>query len=74
MLHTIRSHARQIVLSVLGSALVVVFAALVWPTPYRYATIHMGDSILPVRISRVTGEAQYLNLYGWQRMWPGRRP
>lgn len=50
---------------------VVLFACFGWPTPYRYdrMSVHGGISY-PVRISRITGEAQYLTPIGWRDMAP----
>ncbi|MBI5168584.1 MAG: hypothetical protein HZA61_03760 [Candidatus Eisenbacteria bacterium] len=41
-------------------ALLGVFAAYVWPTPYRYDHMTVDGNIVPVRIHRVTGEADML--------------
>lgn len=50
----------------------LVFGWLVWPTPYRYLTWHSNDYTAPVRISRVTGRADFLAPDGWRRMGPPR--
>lgn len=38
----------------------------VWPTPYRYDHIHIGSSVFPVRIHRLTGKTEILLPRGWQ--------
>ncbi len=40
----------------------VPFAIYVWPTKYAYDQIKLGDSQFPVRIHRMTGEAEFLTL------------
>lgn len=36
------------------------FAAVVWPTPYRYDHVSLDGDVYPVRINRVTGDADML--------------
>lgn len=48
--------------------IVVMFASFVWPTLYRYDHLTLGDSRVPVRINRFTGNAQLLYVYGWVKM------
>jgi hypothetical protein len=43
---------------------VLLFAWLVWPTPYRYITV---DREL-IRVSRITGVASRLTTVGWYVM------
>jgi len=42
----------------------MMFYLLVWPTLYRYD--HLGN--YPVRINRVTGDAEMLRPEGWAEM------
>ena len=42
------------------TALLVAFAAYVWPTPWRYDHMTVGDDTYPVRIHRITGHADVL--------------
>ena len=58
---------RQIAILV-GLVLVFLFGWLVWPTPYRYDTI--GTAHIPIRIDRLTGEAERLTGEGWVRLAP----
>lgn len=60
----------------------VALAFFVWPTPYRYDRIvgPRGQSF-PVRVNRVTGNAEMLSVEGWQplhstskNLSPPRRP
>lgn len=40
------------------TAVLVAFAVLVWPTPYRYDHFKRGVIEMPVRINRFTGRAE----------------
>lgn len=68
MLQALRIHAVKLLVGVL----ILLLAAFVWPTPYHYLTWHTGDFTTPVRISRFTGQADYLLPDGWRRMAPQR--
>ena len=43
---------------------VLLFAWLVWPTPYRYIAVRHEL----IRVSRITGEASRLTTVGWYAM------
>lgn len=60
---------RQKALVIAGLVLLFLFGATVWPTLYRYDHITAGYS-RPVRIHRLTGQAEQLTLQGWRRMAP----
>ncbi|NOT35479.1 MAG: hypothetical protein HOP12_15140 [Candidatus Eisenbacteria bacterium] len=48
------------------------FLFAVWPTPWRHTHITLEDGTYPVRIHRVTGEAQMLTPEdGWWQMGSG---
>jgi hypothetical protein len=50
------------------------FGWYVWPTPYRYDHIQLkAELLVPVRINRMTGEAEMLYTSGWQDMSPNVR-
>lgn len=55
---------RSIVVALVASVIVFVFAWLIWPTPYRYFTLH-EPAIRPARVQRFTGQTEVLTLYGW---------
>ncbi len=38
----------------------LLFGWFVWPTPHRYDQIGWGQSSFPVRIDRLTGDAEWL--------------
>ena len=42
------------------------FAVYVWPTKYAYDRLKVGESDFPVRIHRVTSDADYLTPAGWR--------
>src|SRR5262245_65764269 len=44
----------------------VPFAIFVWPTKYAYDHLKVGESDFPVRIHRVTSDADYLTPTGWR--------
>jgi hypothetical protein len=45
---------------------VTVFAAFVWPTPYRYDHLQAGVWPLLIRVNRFTGQVeQWTNKRGW---------
>jgi hypothetical protein len=44
---------------------ILAFAAFVWPTAYRYDHMKSGETSLPVRVHRITGETEILNRSGW---------
>lgn len=48
----------------LAVAALAALAYFVWPTPWRYDRIRE----LPVRIHRITGDAEMLTPSGWQPM------
>ena len=61
---------------VLLMALAAAFFIWVGPTPWRYTSVSLEDGTFPVRIHRVTGEAQMLTPDdGWYPMGddPGSR-
>lgn len=45
---------------------VILLAAFVWPTIYRYDHMNYGGNLLPVRVHRVTGKTEILYPSGWQ--------
>ena len=47
--------------------IVVLFAAFVWPTKWRYDKMR-SDRDYIVRINRVTGTAQILGSEGWETL------
>ena len=42
------------------------FAIYVWPTKYAYNRLKVGESDFPVRIHRLTSDADYLTPTGWR--------
>jgi hypothetical protein len=54
---------RQKIVLIAVAAVVVVLAVTVWPTRYRYDHVNLGESVLPVRIDRLSGRTEIL--YGW---------
>ena len=44
-----------------------IFAITVWPTWYRYDHITLGQTTLPVRTNRFTGQSEVLYTTGWQK-------
>jgi hypothetical protein len=56
-------------------AAAIPFAIHVWPTKYRYDRIRLGEGYeFPVRIHRVTGDAERLTpSEGWRPLHPVRR-
>ena len=48
------------------------FAIYVWPTKYAYDHIKLGDSQFPVRIHRLTSEADFLTPAGWKPLKQGQ--
>lgn len=53
--------------SVVGLIIVMFAGLLVWPTLYRYDRLEANGGSRPVRIHRLSGEAEYLTLSGWKR-------
>jgi hypothetical protein len=49
----------------------VPFAVYVWPTKYAYDYIKLGEAQFPVRIHRLTGDAEQLTPAGWRPLKPG---
>jgi hypothetical protein len=50
------------------------FAVYIWPTKYRYDRIRLGEGYeFPVRIDRLTGEAEHLTAVGWRPLSAPRR-
>ena len=47
------------------------FAIYVWPTKYAYDQIKLGEAQFPVRIHRITGNAEQLTPAGWRPLRPG---
>src|SRR5262245_12487017 len=66
-----RSSTMQRFITILILVATVPFAIYVWPTKYAYDQIKLGDSQFPVRIHRLTGEADFLTLAGWRPLKPG---
>jgi hypothetical protein len=55
------------VLALVVACVLGAFAFGVWPTLYRYDRLKVGNSEVPVRIHRFTGDTHVLGAYGWQR-------
>jgi hypothetical protein len=53
----------------LGVILIAVLAVYVWPTPYRYYTIHQGQSELSVKEHRFNGKVWVFGPTGWTRRY-----
>jgi hypothetical protein len=51
-------------------AVVAAFLAYGWPSLYRYDHISIDGDVYPVRIHRVTGDADMLTSDGWVPMAP----
>lgn len=48
------------------SVLVVLFMAVVWPTPYRYDILKFNDVQVIVKTNRFTGQSQVFSpVTGW---------
>jgi len=47
---------------------ILLFAWLIWPTPYYYDQIKMKDNVFPVRINRLTNAADVLYPTGWKNL------
>jgi len=50
---------------ILLSLVVILFAAFVWPTAYRYFPMSSSEIKTTARINRFTGHAEVLTLTGW---------
>ena len=50
----------RVILAVVVLSLLVLFAAFVWPTRYRYDHMTVDGDVVPVRIDRVNGDADML--------------
>ncbi len=61
-----RGDRKRRLLAILLFAVIFYIAVFVWPTAWRYHQV--GNT--PMRTNRVTGEAEYLNLQGWQPVLP----
>lgn len=55
-----RTRALISLLVVVGFVAVIAFGWFVWPTPYRYDHLPVGDSSFPARIGRLTNIAEVL--------------
>jgi hypothetical protein len=55
----------------LALVLAVLFALLVWPTPYQYQHLDKGYGLGLVRINRITGRLDVLTWSGWDCRNPG---
>lgn len=51
---------RRFVSVTLALLLLALFAAFVWPTPWRFDHMTVDGNVVPVRIHRVTGSADML--------------
>jgi len=60
----IMSGKLRIIIPIIVLTILVLFAAFVWPTIYRYDRFH-GTV---VRINRFTGASEVLSGYGWHKM------
>lgn len=56
--------SRALILSILA----IFFFWFVWPTPYHFTEMKVGNNVLPVRINRITGETEMLYPTGWGRL------
>jgi hypothetical protein len=51
----------------LTAPIVLLLAAFfIWPTPYAYRQVALGESLYNVRISRMSGSTQMLRTWGWE--------
>src|SRR5262245_1582146 len=48
------------------------FAIFVWPTKYAYDRLKLGEADFPVRIHRLTGDAEQLTPVGWRPLKQGQ--
>jgi len=48
------------------------FAIYVWPTKYAYDRLKLGEADFPVRMHRLTGDAEQLTPVGWRPLKPGQ--
>jgi len=63
--------ARRILMWLVLLALALAFVAYVWPTRYRYDHVLTDNEDYPVRIDRLTGDAEMLTPDdGWVPMGP----
>jgi hypothetical protein len=66
--------ARRILVWLVVLALAWAVVVYVWPTRYRYNHVLTDNEEYPVRIDRVTGDAEMLTPDdGWVPMGPARR-
>ncbi len=63
-----RNHPWRIFRSFGLSSLVVLVVLFIWPTRYRYDKMVLGERTLPVRIDRLSGNAEMLMTDGWRSM------
>jgi hypothetical protein len=64
--------SRGVMLGAVALALLVLWFG--WPTPYRYDHWRYDGDEYPVRISRVTGNAEFLSRVGWRPLRAPRQP
>lgn len=55
-----------IILCIIICTTLIICGILFWPTLYRYDKIKYGESTLPVRLNRITGNTEILRLDGWR--------
>lgn len=53
---------------ILGAVIAIVFAWCAWPTLYRYDHLRTEHRTAPVRINRITGNAEILTSWGWKTL------
>jgi hypothetical protein len=58
---------RRLCLSLAPPALLLLVAAFVWPTPYAYHKVALGDSLYSVRTHRLSGATEMLRTWGWEK-------
>jgi len=66
-----RSFTMQRFVTILVLVAAVPFAVYVWPTKYAYDHLKYGENDFPVRIHRLTGDADQLTPAGWRALRPG---
>lgn len=52
-------------LKVVGAMGIILFGIFVWPTLYKYDKMKVGIYSFPVRINRLTGNAEHYMMGGW---------
>jgi hypothetical protein len=59
---------RRYLIAVAVSLLVLLGATFVWPTPYAYAQVAIGDSFYNVRVHRLSGVTEIGRTWGWEKI------